>query len=334
MVREPSAEVLRLAAGTRVEGTVLPPPPPQVEAARAAVQTLQTAADANRADSKTEIVRATIEQQAPRSSSPAAAQPQTQASHVQVRTAVGDITLRTPLPLPEGARVTLDVASNNGGQVTVRFTALNGQPVQQALVQLAADRAAVPAQSALPSAAGPTAPSGALTLGQAWTPSGPVALTQAGSLNAFVLAGSAPSVSAPLVPGQTAALSNVQTPPLQPGLITGADLTGVTPGQPGGAPGVPATGAVGTQAAPLVSSGGTPALTAATSPAATATTTLQTPGTPQAAAGPSAPQSSPQGPAALLPSGGGAQTGLRLVGGQGWPPPPFATPSQGQPAPV
>lgn len=47
VVREPSVELLRLAAGTRVEGTVLPQPPqtPAPDAARAALQTLQAAQD-------------------------------------------------------------------------------------------------------------------------------------------------------------------------------------------------------------------------------------------------------------------------------------------------
>jgi hypothetical protein len=158
VVREPSTELLRLAAGTRVEGTVQPPPPPaQADAARAAVQTLQNAVDANKQDVRVENLRTDATRaDASRAATPAPSgttappgqsttqPPPQQPPAVQIRTPIGDVTLRTPLPLPEGARVAFDIASNNSSQVTVRLTSLNGQPIQQALVQLAADRAATP----------------------------------------------------------------------------------------------------------------------------------------------------------------------------------------------
>lgn len=362
-------DLLRLAAGTRVEGTVQPPPPPQAQpspaqtqaqpqadAARAAVQTLQNAADTARQDVRTDTARAdtradTARLDAARAATtpaptgtpssprqPAAPQPQVPVVHV--RTPVGDVTLRTPLPLPEGARVAFDIATTNNNQVTVRLTSLNGQPIQQALVQLAADRAAAPPQAGLPPTPtlGQPAPTAALTFGQAWTPNGPVALTQAGSLNAFVLTGTA-------APGAAAA-ANPQTPLLQNTLLTGSDLTvrvtGVTPGQPGGQPGAPAlntlTQSPGTvqtpnAATPSPGIGGTPtpgtgaATPGVGTPASPAT---GTPGAQQGAPTPATTQITPQGPGSTLPTGGTAQSGLRLVGAQGWPPPPFATPTQGQ----
>ena len=106
-----------------------------------------------------------------------------------MRKPVGDLTLRTPLPIPEGARVAFEITSSNANQVTVRFATLNGQPIQQALVQLAADRAAPLPQpgATLPPASGPLAQTNPLTFGQVWTPGGPVALNQAGLINAYVL---------------------------------------------------------------------------------------------------------------------------------------------------
>ncbi|MBT6960249.1 MAG: hypothetical protein HOA00_03830, partial [Rhodospirillaceae bacterium] len=237
VVREPSVELLRAAAGTRIEGTVQPPPPAPPDSGRAAVQTLQNAVDTNRVDARTETVRVDAARAAPPSSTPAPppaqtpappeaqaprgqpapTAPQPQAPVVHVRTPVGDVILRTPLPLPEGARVAFDVVSTNNNQVTVRFASLNGQPIQQALVQLAADRAAAPLQPSLPPTpgAGQLAPQGALTFGQAWTPGGPVSLTQAGPLNAFVLTGTT-------TPGLATAQAGAQPQLLQTGFVTGS----------------------------------------------------------------------------------------------------------------
>ena len=163
-------------------------------------------------------------------------QQQTQPPLVQVRTPVGDLTLRTPLPLPEGARVAFEITGSTANQVTVRFATLNGQPIQQALVQLAADRAATSPQpgTALPPASGILAQTNPLSFGQVWTPGGPVAINQAGFLNAFVLAGNATVLQ---IPGQAGANAGQSTPttPGQPtgqaaaqpqtGLLTGSDLT-------------------------------------------------------------------------------------------------------------
>ncbi len=49
-------------------------------------------------------------------------------------TAVGDVALRTPqpVPLPDGAKLTIEVVRASAQQFTVRFTAVDGQPIQQA----------------------------------------------------------------------------------------------------------------------------------------------------------------------------------------------------------
>ena len=359
VVREPSVELLRAAAGTRIEGTVQPPPPAPPDSGRAAVQTLQNAVDTNRVDARTETVRVDAARAAPPSSTPAPppaqtpappeaqaprgqpapTAPQPQAPVVHVRTPVGDVILRTPLPLPEGARVAFDVVSTNNNQVTVRFASLNGQPIQQALVQLAADRAAAPLQPSLPPTpgAGQLAPQGALTFGQAWTPGGPVSLTQAGPLNAFVLTGTT-------TPGLATAQAGAQPQLLQTGFVTGSDLTirvtGLNQAQPVGATAIGGTPAASTNPTPTTPRA--PITPGATPPALATAGATPSPTAPGSGTGLGAGQttlqntiqSSPQGPGSTLPTGGTAQTGIRLVGVQGWSAPPFATPVQTQPSPV
>jgi len=344
VVREPSTELLRLAAGTRVEGTVQPPPPPaQADAARAAVQTLQNAVDANKQDVRVENLRTDATRaDASRAATPAPSgttappgqsttqpPPQQQPPAVQIRTPIGDVTLRTPLPLPEGARVAFDIASNNSSQVTVRLTSLNGQPIQQALVQLAADRAATPPQNKpLPAQGlGRAASAGALAFGQAWTPTGAVQLTQASSVNAFVLNGTTPTNAAQPPAG-------TQTPGIQTTLFSGSDLTvritNVTAGQVGAqTPNASAQTNVLTQTATQPGSGAQIAGTATPTPANTAGTPNQA--TPQ---GSTQTTAQVQPPGTTTPAGGSSQSGLRLVSAQGWPSPPFTTPTQTQGSPV
>ena len=328
VVREPSVELLRQAAGTRIEGIVQPQPPQttQADAARAAVQTLQAGQDAARAAQQ-------------------ASQQPAQPAPTVVRTPVGDIALRTPIPFPEGGRIGFEIAQTTPNQVTLRIADLNGQPIQQALTQLAAERAADRATA--PPRLGPNAhqpgalPSAVTTLtpGQVWTPNGAVPLTQAGTLNAFVLAGSALPTAA-----QGGPAAPVGTPGgLQNALLTGSDLTirvtSVTLAQPGAAapqgvtPGVLTAGTVapGTAAAAGTTATAAPASAATASPPGTAS---QSP----TASGPASPALTttnvPQGANALLPAGGAAQSGLRVVSAQGWPPAPFTTPTQVQATPV
>lgn len=366
VVREPSLELLRTAMGTRLEGTVVPQPqtpqpnsapsPQQTdaarsEAARAALQTLQTATDNTRSEAaradlaKTDTARSDTARVDARADARSTAQAQTPAApQITVRTPAGDVTLRTPLPIPEGARVAFDVASTNANQVTVRLTSLNGQPIQQALVQLAADRAAPPP----PGAPAPVAPAplgqatgpAPLALGQMWTPNGPVSLTQAGPLNAFVVSGA--------TPGQAAGLqTTVQTPGvqlnLQPQLLTGSDLTiritaigsGQTAATPQNAATTQATPGAPSQGAPAAAAQGANQPTGVTAQAAPTAGTQASGGTPQAATQTTqAVTQTTQGPGATLPTGGTAQSGLRLVGAQGWPPAPLAPPGNVQSAPI
>lgn len=247
---------------------------------------------------------------------------------------MGDITLRTPLPIPDGARVAFDIASTNANQVTVRLTSLNGQPIQQALVQLAADRAALPPSGALPPA--PTSPLGQagptpLSFGQVWTPGGPLALPQAGPLNAFVTTGTPPGqlagqLALPQTTGPLAvqgAGTQIQSPTGPSPLFTGSDVTiRITATAPGQA-GAPPAG----QPSPTAPLNVTAQATAGVQPSATGQ------GTNAQGATPPATQST-QGQGSLVPAGGNSQSGLRLVATQGWPQPPLATPSNVQNTPI
>ncbi len=54
-------------------------------------------------------------------------------------TAAGDVSLRTPqpAPLPDGAKLTVEIVRATPQQLTVRFTAVDGQPLQQAVTSTA-----------------------------------------------------------------------------------------------------------------------------------------------------------------------------------------------------
>lgn len=370
VVREPTVELLRVATGTRIEGTVVPqtptpqpnPPPQQadaarLEAARTAVQTLQSATDTARAETaRSDTARADLARTEARSAPPPQTSPQTpstQASsqspppappQVTVRTPVGDVTLRTPLPIPDGARVAFDIASTNANQVTVRLSSLNGQPIQQALVQLAADRAAPPPPGTPPPApTGPLSQTGPAPLGlsQVWTPGGPIALTQAGPLNAYVIAGTSPApIAGQPIPPQTTGPqaaqgtgTQIQTTAGPQPLFTGSDITiritAVGTGQPGTTP----AGQTAPTASPNLASQATSGGQANAAPQTTQASGTPVQGTLPQGASQTTPQP-PQGPGSLLPASGNTQSGLRLVGAQGWPQPPLATPGNVQSTPI
>lgn len=117
---------------------------------------------------------------------------------VTLRTPQGDVTIKLPVQLPEGAKVALEIlrsAQANTPQVSARVVTVNDQPAAQALAQLA--RASVEARAPLP-VAPPTAPINPLlqpTLlqpGVAWMPTGPQPLPALGTFSAFVIQGMPP----------------------------------------------------------------------------------------------------------------------------------------------
>jgi len=260
-----------------------------------------------------------------------------------VRTPVGDVALRTAVPLPEGGRVGFEIAQTANNQVSLRIADLNGQPIQQALLQLAANRNAAAAQPGPLTQPPGTLPSttASLSPGQVWTPAGALPLSQAGTLNAFVLAGSPLPGSGPA--NTTGQAQPGAAPAGQPGglsttlsntLFTGSDLTirvsSFTVAQTGTA--APQGVAPGILTPGTVTQPGPPAAPSQTAPPQGAPTgTGQTSG---AYISTSSLQPTPQGANALLPASGGTQSGIRIVSAQGWPPAPLTTPTQVQASPI
>jgi hypothetical protein len=120
-------------------------------------------------------------------------------------TSSADVPLRTVVPLPEGAELTVEVTRNAQAQTTVRLVALDGQPLQQALAQAAKQatpQAPAPmplsVQVALPTAPGTPVP---LPAGQAWWPSGLQPLTELPQLSAYVIAVNETAEAATPTPG-------------------------------------------------------------------------------------------------------------------------------------
>jgi hypothetical protein len=175
-------------------------------------------------------------------------------------TAAGEVALRTPLPLPEGATLTVEVVRASPAQVTVRLIALDGQALQQALPNLtrppldAPPPATQPLPTTLPTAPGVAAP---LPQGFAFWPGAPQPVTVVPTgvvvpvaLNTAVATSGGGNVPATppnaVTPTPTTAAAPVSTPaPTVPApptpspvvLSTGADLairiTGITLPMPG-----------------------------------------------------------------------------------------------------
>jgi len=130
---------------------------------------------------------------------------------------LGLLAIRTPLPLPEGSQLTLELVSQTRGGALLRITAINGQPINQGTLP---DGATVRTGGSAPQ-------SGGLTTGvQAGAQASQSATDARGLISATVVRGSAGAGT------------------LGPGLPTGtqiqARLLGLQPGpgQTGGAPGV------------------------------------------------------------------------------------------------
>ncbi|TAL03801.1 MAG: hypothetical protein EPO08_03115, partial [Rhodospirillaceae bacterium] len=144
---------------------------------------------------------------------------------VLLATAGGDIPLRTPAPLPDGATLTVEVLRSSPAQVTVRLVSLDGQALQQALAQAARPQAAPatpqpptpPISVALPAAPGTPTP---LPQGYAWAPTGPQPVSTLPPISAYMVAGSeiATTTASP-----TTSLPPTGTAPILS--ITGTELT-------------------------------------------------------------------------------------------------------------
>jgi hypothetical protein len=117
-----------------------------------------------------------------------------------LRTAAGDVTVRTAVPLDDGARVALEVLRTASNQVTARVVTIDDVPAKQALAQSGREAPTPTATAPLPDKLAQTltaqrAP--ILASGQAWTPAGPVAITSVQPLSAYVLKTATLPLSAP-----------------------------------------------------------------------------------------------------------------------------------------
>ncbi len=283
---QPPPAITALPAGTVVEAVVLPPPPAP----------------------------------APTPNAPNAPPPPV-TPNITLQTGAGIITARTPVQLPEGTRVELEVVRTANNQVSARLITVNDvsiQGVRPLPVQNTASNAQNPALNAqTPALSAQNAALKALTLpiGQAWSPSGPVQMTALGPISAFVILGS---------PAQNSALA------AQPG------LAGAQTGQPAtpGAAGLP-------QGAPPTAPQTTPAFQFLTGGDLTVRiTSLQVPGAqpPQSAPGPlglpiAQPTLTVPGQMGAAP-GIQPQPGLVLPGPGGLPPAAPTPPQTVQPSPI
>lgn len=184
--------------------TTIPPPsaaPPQIPAAAAAAPVIAIPAPppALAAAASGTVVEAVVlppPAPAPPPPGPQTAPPQTATlpastpQTVTLHTAVGDLTVRLPVPLPDGARIDLEIVRAAPQQVSARLTAIDGVPASQYLAQTRTPAAAAPAPAATPDLAAQMRPPAAgpqpLSPGLAWTPAGPAPLAQLGTLSAVV----------------------------------------------------------------------------------------------------------------------------------------------------
>lgn len=103
------------------------------------------------------------------------------ANTVRVRASVGEVLLRTPAPLPEGARITLELTATTDRAAQFRILNVNGQTLADFLAARGTGQAAAPQPGQAGSFAGLPGQTSSLSAGQLQLPTGPVqALGSAG----------------------------------------------------------------------------------------------------------------------------------------------------------
>ena len=126
--------------------------------------------------------------------------------NVTLRTAVGDVTVRLPVQLPDNARVALEVLRTAVQatpaamqQVTARVITIDGQPAAQVLAQLARQAVDARAPAQVPQqllaqveTQSPLLRVAVLLPGAAWTPTGPLQVTALNTFSGFILQGTPP----------------------------------------------------------------------------------------------------------------------------------------------
>jgi hypothetical protein len=287
VIAQPPAALAAVPVGTTIEAMVLPPPPAPV--------------------------------------APTGAPAPPPVPVVVLHTALGDLTVRLPVQLPDKAQVDIEVVRSSPQQVTVRLTSIDGMPALQYLAQNRAPAAPVTAQPVPPIPT--TLPTGPQPLppGMSWMPAGPTPFVQVGTVSAIITSAPPAIESAPSTPKQPA-------PPPIGGTVPPA--SGPTPAQ------VPAptlaslpVGAGSELALKIVSVQvpGGPVLAA---PAMTAPAITPPPTPPLAAPATAAPQPTPA-PLAATPTANPVapppQPGLALAGPQGLPAPSPQPPISVQP---
>ncbi|MBL8628074.1 MAG: hypothetical protein JNM81_00490 [Rhodospirillaceae bacterium] len=180
------------------------------------------------------VVLAANQQQAPPPTDSATPDQTDARQTVTLRTPAGDVTVRTAVPLDDGAKVALEILRSAPNQVTARMVTIDGQPAQQVLTQTARDAAAQTTPIVVEKPVNIPNPTQAVPLqpGQAWTPTGPAPLANVNPLSAFVLTG-------PVTPNVQAAtqtpLQQTLAQVFQPGTDLGVRIVSLqtaTPGAP------------------------------------------------------------------------------------------------------
>ncbi|MBD24984.1 MAG: hypothetical protein CMG46_08265 [Candidatus Marinimicrobia bacterium] len=125
--------------------------------------------------------------------------------NITMQTGVGIITARTPIQLPEGTRVELEVFRAANNQVSARLISVNNVSIQSARL-LTSQNAAPNLQNPALVPQNDVLKAPILPVGQALTPAGPIGLSSLGPISAFVI------LSSPTTPQTTQSASILGTP--------------------------------------------------------------------------------------------------------------------------
>ena len=171
VISQPPPELVRLDAGTALEVLV-------VARDRQAADAVATA-EARAGQALTRTSTSTAD-------APAAATSDPRSANAVIRTPAGDIAVRLPPQIDEGARLAIEILRSSDAQITARITTIDGRPALQVTAQSLASAEPLPT-SALP-ALKPLPAALVLPPGAAWFAGKPLPITQLQALAAFVIA--------------------------------------------------------------------------------------------------------------------------------------------------
>lgn len=289
MIPQPPPALAALPAGTTLEAVVVAPPPPSSPTAPVTPAAVPAVSGA----------------QVPTT------------PPIILHTAVGDITVRLPVPIPANVPVDIEIVRSTPQQVTVRLTTIDNTPALQYLAQSRTPAAAPATPIATPQPQLPVGPQ-PLPLGAMWQPAGPTPFVQTGLISALVTQTlSAPDILAAPPQNPMPTPATPQAPAGQPTPQIPPPQTTTSPLPPTFAALGMATGSELTLKIVSVQLPGAPVMTAPVAP----TVPMPAPAPPQALFATPAPAAPPPP----------AQT-LTIAGPQGLPPAPPQPPSVVQPA--